>query len=54
MNIYKYGVGPIARYYVNSPKVNLLQHGRWFFEGNVGIEGTNNQRLAVKVPIPMV
>ena len=36
-----YGVGPIARYYVNSPKVNLLQHGRWFFEGNVGIEGTN-------------
>jgi hypothetical protein len=37
-----YGVGPAARYYVNSPKVNLLQHGRWFFEGNVGIEGTNS------------
>lgn len=36
-----YGVGPLARYYVNSAKVNLLQHGRWFFEGNVGIEGTN-------------
>lgn len=38
-----YGVGPIARYYVNSAKVNLLQHGRWFFEGNVGIEGTNTK-----------
>ncbi len=36
-----YGVGPLARYYVNSPKVNLLQHGRFFFEGNVGIEGNN-------------
>lgn len=36
-----YGVGPIARYYVSSPSVNLLQHGRWFFEGNVGIEGSN-------------
>lgn len=36
-----YGVGPLARYYVNDPKVNLLQHGRWFFEGNVGIEGQN-------------
>ncbi len=36
-----YGVGPLARYYVNSPKVNLLQHGRFFVEGNVGIEGTN-------------
>jgi hypothetical protein len=37
-----YGVGPAARYYVNSPGVNLLRHGRWFFEGNVGIEGTNS------------
>lgn len=36
-----YGVGPLARYYVNSPKVNLLQHGRFFVEGNVGIEGSN-------------
>jgi len=36
-----YGVGPLARYYVSNPKVNLLQHGRFFFEGNVGIEGTN-------------
>jgi hypothetical protein len=36
-----YGVGPIGRYYINDQKVNLLQHGRWFFEGNVGIEGSN-------------
>lgn len=36
-----YAVGPMARYYINDPKVNLLQHGRWFFEGNVGIGGTN-------------
>lgn len=36
-----YGVGPIARYYINDPKVNPLQHARFFFEGNVGIEGSN-------------
>ena len=36
-----YAVGPLARYYVNSPKVNLLQHGRFFFEGNVAIQGNN-------------
>ncbi len=36
-----YGVGPLARYYVNDPKVNLLQHGRFFAEGTAGIGGTN-------------
>lgn len=36
-----YGVGVLARYYVNDPKVNLLRSGRWFFEGNAGFEGTN-------------
>jgi hypothetical protein len=36
-----YAVGPMARYYINDPKVNILNHGRWFFEGNVGIGGTN-------------
>ena len=36
-----YGVGPLARYYVNDPKTNVLKHGRLFFEGNVGIQGTN-------------
>lgn len=36
-----YGIGVLARYYVNDPKVNLLRSGRWFFEGNVGFQGTN-------------
>ncbi len=36
-----YGVGALARYYVNDPKTNVLKHGRLFFEGNVGIQGTN-------------
>lgn len=36
-----YGVGPLARYYVNNPQVNVLKHGRWFGEGNVGIGGEN-------------
>ncbi len=36
-----YGVGALARYYINDPKTNVLKHGRLFFEGNVGIEGTN-------------
>jgi hypothetical protein len=36
-----YGVGPLGRYYVNDPKMNLLKHGRWFFEGNFGIQGVN-------------
>ena len=36
-----YGVGPLARYYFNDPKMNLLKHGRWFAEGNVGIQGVN-------------
>ncbi|HEX5153906.1 MAG TPA: hypothetical protein VFW07_20815 [Parafilimonas sp.] len=36
-----YGIGPWARYYVSKPDMNLLKHGRWFGEGNVGIEGKN-------------
>jgi len=42
--IITYGVGPLGRYYINDEKVNLLQHGRWFFEGNVGIEGSNTSK----------
>lgn len=34
-----YGVGALGRYYVNDPKTNVLQHGRLFFEGNIGIQG---------------
>lgn len=37
----EYGVGPLARYYVNDPKVDVLKHGRLFFEGNVGIQGVS-------------
>jgi len=36
-----YGVGPMARYYFNDPKLNLLKHGRWFGQANVGIGGLN-------------
>ena len=36
-----YGIGALARYYVNDPKTNVLKHGRLFFEGNAGIEGNN-------------
>lgn len=36
-----YGIGALGRYYVNNPKVNVLRHGRFFFEGTIGIEGDN-------------
>jgi len=41
-----YGIGPLARYYVNDPKTNVLKHGRLFFEGNVGIEGNNTAHVS--------
>ncbi|WP_370899620.1 hypothetical protein [Chryseobacterium gossypii] len=37
-----YGVGALGRYYLSPGEKgidNLLHHGRWFFEGNVGIGG---------------
>ena|SRR5690348_5240929 len=36
-----YGVGALGRYYINDTAINLLKHGRFFIEGNVGIEGSN-------------
>ncbi|MEP6627613.1 MAG: hypothetical protein ABJA32_06490 [Ginsengibacter sp.] len=36
-----YGVGALGRYYINDPKVEVLKHGRLFFEGNVGIQGVS-------------
>lgn len=39
-----YAVGPLARYYVTDPKVTLLQHGRFFGEANIGIEGQNQSK----------
>lgn len=39
---FKYNVGALGRYYVSPGEAgvdNLLNHGRWFFEGNVGVGG---------------
>ena len=36
-----YGVGALARYYINDANLNVLKHTRFFLEGNVGIEGNN-------------
>ncbi|KQS89283.1 MULTISPECIES: hypothetical protein [Chryseobacterium] len=41
---FDYGVGGLGRYYLSPGEKgvdNLLNHGRWFFEGNVGIGGRN-------------
>ena len=39
-----YGVGPLVRYYLNKDDLKLLKHGRWFAEGNAGIEGKNQSK----------
>lgn len=39
---FDYGVGALARRYVNGNALSVLQHTRLFFEGNVGIEGQNS------------
>lgn len=39
---FDYGVGALSRYYVSPGEKgvdNLLNHGRWFFEGNLGVGG---------------
>ncbi len=39
---FTYGVGALGRYYLSPGEKgvdNLLNHGRWFLEGNVGIGG---------------
>jgi hypothetical protein len=36
-----YGIGPMGRYYISDPTINVLRHARFFFEANAGIEGTN-------------
>ena len=38
-----YGIGPLARYYINDKDVNVLRHARFFIEANAGIEGKNPQ-----------
>lgn len=39
---FTYGVGALGRYYISPGEKgidNLLNHGRWFLEGNVGVGG---------------
>jgi hypothetical protein len=36
-----YGIGPLARYYLNDKTVSPTGHTRIFFEANVGINGSN-------------
>lgn len=36
-----YGIGPLARYYINDKNVNVLRHARFFLEANAGIQGNN-------------
>jgi hypothetical protein len=36
-----YGVGALGRYYFSGVDVNVLKHSRLFFEGTLGINGTN-------------
>ncbi|WDF46944.1 hypothetical protein PQ459_00345 [Chryseobacterium sp. KACC 21268] len=41
---FDYGVGALGRYYVSPGEAgvdNLLNHGRWFFEGNLGVGGSS-------------
>jgi len=41
---FTYGVGALGRYFLSPGEKgvdNLLNHGRWFFEGNVGVGGRN-------------
>ena len=41
---FDYGVGALGRYFLSPGEKgvdNLLNHGRWFFEGNLGIGGSS-------------
>ncbi|MCX8524484.1 porin family protein [Chryseobacterium formosus] len=41
---FDYGVGALGRYFLSPGEKgvdNLLNHGRWFFEGNLGVGGSN-------------
>lgn len=50
-----YGLGALGRYYLNDAKVDVLKHGRLFFEGNAGIQsislsgGANTTGLGVGI-----
>lgn len=36
-----YGIGALGRYYFSDPKLDVLKQGRFFAEGNVGIQGVS-------------
>jgi hypothetical protein len=41
---FDYGVGALGRYFISPGEAgvdNLLNHGRWFFEGNLGVGGSS-------------
>ena len=38
---FNYGVGALGRYYADKDIASILQHGRWFGEATVGINGNN-------------
>lgn len=37
--ITNYGAGVLGRYYLSDPKTVVVKHGRFFLEGNAGIQG---------------
>lgn len=41
---YNYGLGPLARYYFQAEKVGNLSKAKFFWEGNVGFEGTSSTK----------
>jgi len=44
--VWNYGVGALGRYYLSPQEKgidNLLNHGRWFAEGNLGIGGESQK-----------
>lgn len=44
----QYGIGLLARQYMSGNAVAAVRHTRLFFEGNIGIEGTNNNFNGIK------
>lgn len=44
----QYGVGALARSYTGGNAIAAVRHTRLFFEGNLGIEGDNNNFAGVK------
>jgi hypothetical protein len=43
-----YGIGTLGRYYLPGNAIATVHHTRLFVEGNVGIEGTNNNQTTPK------